>query len=88
MGGLKVGSLISPPVLQVVETSVLQVVETHCPCTTIFMIGNNDKVLESNTEELTSKIVATMSCFREMSCFCEMSCFPEIKGLVQWGEKH
>ena len=49
MGGLKVGSLISPPVLQVVETSVLQVVETHCPCTTIFMIGNNDKVLESNT---------------------------------------
>ena len=68
--------VVETSVLQVVETSVLQVAETHCSCTTIFMIGNNDKVSESNIEELTSKIVATTSCFHER------------KGLVQWGEKH
>ena len=52
---LKLDGLISP--------SVLQVVETHCPCIMIFMIGDNDKVSECNTEELASKIVATTSYF-------------------------
>ena len=55
VGGLKVDGLISP--------SVLQAVETHRPCAMIFMIGDNDKVSECNIEELASKIVATTSYF-------------------------
>ena len=55
VGGLKVDGLISP--------SVLQAVETHRPCAMIFMIGDNDKVSECNTEEQASKIVATTSYF-------------------------
>ena len=46
-----------------VSLSMLQAVETHHPCTMIFMIGENDKVSKCNIKELVSKIVATTSYF-------------------------
>ena len=46
-----------------VSLSMFQAVETHHPCTMIFMIGENDKVSKCNIKELVSKIVATTSYF-------------------------